>query len=351
MTSIIFKNRYYALATKNSEYIPYTYLIKHNRSGKVYYGAKYSKDANPKYFFEYYFTSSKIISEILKMEGIEAFSWEIRKTFNTKEECISWEKKVLRRMKVASNESFLNIDENQKPHDNSNTKFISNPSTGKCIRIKKSADTPTGWVDGNINQNRVKPEPRVWMHDPETNKAYHINPMQVMSWMVPGRGKAYKSNSETMRKKNSIWVTDGEENKMIDGDATIPEGWSRGMTKSEEEKTKTNDTNSKLFAGTKFITNGVDVVRIHEPTVLPEGWRYGSLELNPTISDIRVVSNGIHNSKIKEEHVKNLPVGYWVGRTKHSVRPNAKNSVKITNGMFTLFHAKHINIPDGWVVV
>lgn len=89
--------------------IPYTYCITHKSSGKRYYGARYAKNCHPSDLWVRYFTSSEVVKRIIDEEGKEAFFIQIRKTFKTAEECVAWEYKVLRRLKVHKNPSWLNI--------------------------------------------------------------------------------------------------------------------------------------------------------------------------------------------------------------------------------------------------
>jgi hypothetical protein len=84
---------------------PYTYLIKHKKTGKVYYGSRcqnFTKfNRTPaEDLWHYYTTSSENINNIIKAEGKDAFLCEIRKTFNSVEEMIRWETTVLRRLRV-----------------------------------------------------------------------------------------------------------------------------------------------------------------------------------------------------------------------------------------------------------
>ena len=60
----------------------YTYLIKHKTSGKFYYGVRYAKNCKVSDLFKIYFTSSAIVNKLYKEEGVSAFEWEIRKTFD-----------------------------------------------------------------------------------------------------------------------------------------------------------------------------------------------------------------------------------------------------------------------------
>ena len=92
------------------KYMPYTYLIGWSIHKKFYYGCEYAnktKIANPSNLWRTYFTSSKYVQECRRHFG-EPDIVEIRKIFDTAEEAKRWEEKVLRRMKVLTNDMFLN---------------------------------------------------------------------------------------------------------------------------------------------------------------------------------------------------------------------------------------------------
>ena len=88
---------------------PYTYLVKHKLTGKAYYGSRcqnFTKfNRTPaEDFWHYYTTSSVNINNIIKEEGKDAFVYEIRRTFDTIEEMIDWETRVLKRLRVLENQ-------------------------------------------------------------------------------------------------------------------------------------------------------------------------------------------------------------------------------------------------------
>lgn len=87
---------------------PFTYLIKHKSSGKVYYGVRYAKKCHPDDLWTTYFTSSNDIRLLIESDGKDAFEFQIRKIFRNADKAIKWEKKVLRRMKVIQREDFIN---------------------------------------------------------------------------------------------------------------------------------------------------------------------------------------------------------------------------------------------------
>lgn len=90
-------------------HIPYTYCITHKPSGKRYYGARYANGCHPDDLWVKYFTSSKTIKGLIKLDGKEAFSIEVRRIFKTAEACVEWESKVLRRLDVTYNTNWLNL--------------------------------------------------------------------------------------------------------------------------------------------------------------------------------------------------------------------------------------------------
>jgi hypothetical protein len=79
----------------------YTYLIKCTINNKFYYGVRWGNKVPPSedLWFKY-FTSSKVIKNLINQYGKEAFLFEVRKVFTTKQEALAWEETVLRRLKV-----------------------------------------------------------------------------------------------------------------------------------------------------------------------------------------------------------------------------------------------------------
>ena len=72
-------------------YQPFTYLIKFKPTGQVYYGVRYARKCNPSQLWTTYFTTSKIIKQLIKEYGISEFEFQIRRVFNTKESAVLWE--------------------------------------------------------------------------------------------------------------------------------------------------------------------------------------------------------------------------------------------------------------------
>jgi hypothetical protein len=88
--------------------IPYTYRVTHITSGKQYYGCRFAKGCHPDDLGKEYFTSSKVIKDIIDKEGKDVLIFEVRKTFDCVVKCQKYENEVLKRLKVTQNEKWLN---------------------------------------------------------------------------------------------------------------------------------------------------------------------------------------------------------------------------------------------------
>lgn len=88
---------------------PYTYLIKHKPSGKVYYGVRTANKLSPQEdLWNRYFTSSPKIQLLIEETSVDSFEVEVRKIFKTKEHAVQWETRVLRRCNVLHNDKWIN---------------------------------------------------------------------------------------------------------------------------------------------------------------------------------------------------------------------------------------------------
>jgi hypothetical protein len=91
-------------------YKPYVYFLYHKPTGLKYIGAEYSKGkkiSNPENLFTVYFTSSSLIKTLIKEYGEDSFYIRILKIFETSEETIEYEKRLLELSKTKNN--YLNI--------------------------------------------------------------------------------------------------------------------------------------------------------------------------------------------------------------------------------------------------
>lgn len=88
--------------------IPYTYVITNNITGIRYYGARWRKGCNPSDLWTSYFTSSQLIHSLIESQGVESWTIEVRKIFDTVDQCIEWEQRVLCRLNIPYNTAWYN---------------------------------------------------------------------------------------------------------------------------------------------------------------------------------------------------------------------------------------------------
>lgn len=138
--------------------IPYTYHLYHKITDKHYYGVRWAKSCNPTELWVTYFSSSKKVKNLIRLYGKESFEPEIRKIFKTSNEAILWEEKVLRRLKVLSNDNWLN------QNINGSIVYDVHPLLGKtrpdhvCKAISKARIESKGkycWVHNDIKEQRI----------------------------------------------------------------------------------------------------------------------------------------------------------------------------------------------------
>lgn len=137
----------------NKATIPYTYLIKHIESGNLYHGSRTAKNCNPDELLKEkgYTTSSKIIKNIIKEQGLKAFEVVNIEVFEDIKEARLAEELYHKKYDVRSNVYYFN-------QWNAGEKFS---TTGKSIseeRKKKQSIAMTGKLIGEKNPMYGKPK-------------------------------------------------------------------------------------------------------------------------------------------------------------------------------------------------
>lgn len=118
---------------------PYTYLIKFIPTGQVYYGVRFAKGCHPDEFWQDggYFTSSKIVHQLIEEYGSEWFEYEIRQVFDDVNKARDWEEQVLKRMNAVESKQWLNRTDNRSFIRNKNTYTIKEQNKKEQTFIKK----------------------------------------------------------------------------------------------------------------------------------------------------------------------------------------------------------------------
>lgn len=111
----------------------YTYLITDKINNKFYYGV-HSTDHDPEDIHQYH-SSSKHLKLMVRELGIDNFTKEVRRYFNSREEADKWEHKVLRRLGVRLRKDFYNQSEGGVGYVTSGFVVVKCLKTGKILRV------------------------------------------------------------------------------------------------------------------------------------------------------------------------------------------------------------------------
>ena len=123
--------------TSKTIYTPFTYCITFLPTGQRYYGVRYSikEVAHPDQLWTTYFTSSKIIKDLIKEYGVDSFFTQIRKTFTDGDTANASETKFLTKIDAANSQDWLN------DHNGSSKFHTTIESVNKTIETKKRNGT------------------------------------------------------------------------------------------------------------------------------------------------------------------------------------------------------------------
>ena len=94
--------------------IPFSYHLYHKPTKKHYYGIKYASGFEPSDLWIRYFSSSKIVKKLITEYGKDSFIVTVRKTFDTGEQAVLWEHRLLTRIRAAQREDWINRHNGKK---------------------------------------------------------------------------------------------------------------------------------------------------------------------------------------------------------------------------------------------
>jgi hypothetical protein len=254
--------------SKNEITIPYTYSVTHKKSGIHYYGSRYSRGCHPDDLFKTYFTSCKIIHDLVKTEGINGFDIKIRKTFKDSNSCIMHENRFLKRVDAKNNTKFINR-QNETIITHSGFTLITNGSI--LIRWPKEKAIPEGFVKGIGFKKESLTKGRKWIHNPVTKESRMIRPdEQLPEGFLPNRPPEYHiEHSRKLKNKELMYINNGIVSKSVNKHQPSPDGWEKGRL-----LTKTENLGKRSY---KYITitDGKTNTHLDITKPIPEGWRRG----------------------------------------------------------------------------
>ena len=189
--------------------VPYTYIVRHKKTGKVYYGSRYAKGCHPDDLWKKYFTSSKDIQYYIKKYGKNSFDYKVRRIFNNVLKCQEWEYKVLKRLNAVDRDDFLN------------------KSNGDGLIKTKN------WLTKKAYNRYLKLTALGHKGIPETEQTKErISNGVKKNWKLRKSKKDYKEYCKKIALRNSKynWYTNGKDNLRLKFGKKPPKGYRKGRT-------------------------------------------------------------------------------------------------------------------------
>jgi len=197
-------------------YTPFTYVVKFKPTGQIYYGSRTKQGCQPADLWNSYYTSSKLVRQLVAEHGRDAFEVEIRRTFQTKEAALLWEHRVLRRVDAARNPRWLNKNNGDRKFINSGITMNGKKHTEDAKRrmaINSSGPKNPNWGKNFSEETRrkISEAHKGLKHSAESRKKMSIAQARENN---PNYGKTF------------AWWNDGTRNKLVE--QCPGEGWVRG---------------------------------------------------------------------------------------------------------------------------
>jgi hypothetical protein len=197
-------------------YTPFTYVVKFKPTGQIYYGSRTKQGCQPTDLWNSYYTSSKLVRQLIAEHGRDAFEVEIRRTFQTKEAALLWEHRVLRRVDAAHNPRWLN-------KNNGDRKFFG----GRAFAGKKHTEdarrrmaiNSSGPKNPNWGGKAFTEESRRKLS--EARKGFKESPE-----IIEAKRQRMLGENNPNYGKTFAWWNDGTRNKLVE--QCPGEGWVRG---------------------------------------------------------------------------------------------------------------------------
>lgn len=150
----------------------------------------------------------------------------------------------------------------------------------------------------------------------------HIKNPLNRNYNIPGTNffvgqETFNNKNHQKGNKNSqfgtCWIHNiNNDSKKIKKTDPLPDGWKYGRTEKQPTRYKNGQkgVNNSQF-GTRWITNGFENKKISKFETLPIGWKFGCI--NFKMIGYHWITNGIENKKMKKDNPE-IPEGWYQGR-------------------------------------
>lgn len=237
----------------------YLYQITNKINGKIYVGVHSTDDLN-----DGYMGSGSLLKKAFAKYGMEAFEKLILKQFSSEQEMYLEEASIVTAEFIEREDTY-------------NLKEGGEGGTTPCQEVKDKIKLAhqnlqrksMGWYSIE-SQNKIKAYQQSEKGKSDRKKAV-LKATQPEAIRKRNESQGYKHKRGT---KNTIWITDGQQNRMLKIEEEIPEGFRIGMTRSVKNSKIHYGKETNNF-GKTWYTNGVENKFLKPDESIPEGFYKG----------------------------------------------------------------------------
>jgi hypothetical protein len=265
--------------------IPYFYIIQNKDSGLYYVGSKYGVDADPKLLLAPggYYTSSRIVNDIISEHSLNAFRIIRIKTFETPDAAYAYETKFLKKVNASQNDKFVNKHNNNGGNNIHYTnKGMVWAHDGNISKMFYESEVPDNWSLGRLIDMGKSGKGKIYYTNNKISRRF-FEGEQPKGWVRGNhniRGKKNPSCLYGTPVKGKILYNNGTKSILLGPNETPPKGYILGATESFcEKRSKAASGKNNPMYGTirgKMYNNGI-VNKYFVPGTEPETFKKGML--------------------------------------------------------------------------
>jgi hypothetical protein len=250
---------------------PYIYSIENIINHKFYIGWRRAKGCLPKNDLGVnYFSSSR--DKTFKKDQLENpshYKYHVLDVFGTVQEAIAFEIELHERYNVGLNQNFYNKSKSTATSFNTTGIVHSSESREKMRQSKIGEKNPNFGKPRSEETKRKIRESNIGIQAGEKHPFYGKKRPYISELL-----KDKKRPEVSKRLKNTIWINDGISiQKQIQKDSTIPEGFTRGMLKNDNNPAR--QAYSEKMKNSIWITNGKISKMVQKDQMIPVGFQQG----------------------------------------------------------------------------
>lgn len=211
----------------------YTYYLYNKVTQQHYYGVRTSKIKPEEDLFVKYFSSSKLVRELINQHGLNSFNCKVRKIFSSRNEALIWEHKVLKRLKVRYRPEWLNISEGDLKFGFLTTEERRIYGYENALKDKRTFKERSQAAKKGV-QKQIEKNSILYYNNLAAKRA------KVQEMYPNGTFLGKKHSENTINKFREIrsgpgnsqygtfWITNGVNNQKIKIGSDIPKNWYKG---------------------------------------------------------------------------------------------------------------------------